>query len=170
MLLGNPQQTSHMGTNDGVTLDLGSDPYHVQGSQASGLQQMPLDPMVGSLDSSIFNDTDPLNLAFLSAATSHSPSMTNVSVQAGPSASTLPSSRKGRLTRQQLLIQEARDFLETAAGDIRITPSTSATSFLSQPSSLSENWLLGSMRNSNTQADAANHRIISPRKTRNSNK
>ena len=142
----------------------------MQGSQASGLQQMPLDPIVGLPDSSIFDDTDPLNLAFLSAATSHSSSMANVSIQAGPSATTFPSSRMRRLTRQQVLIREARDFLETTAGDIRTASSTSASSFLSQPSPLSENWLLGSMRNASSQAAAVNHPIISPLRTRNTYK
>ena len=96
--------------------------------------------------------------------------MANDSIQAGPSASTLPPSRRGRLTRQQLLIQEARDFLESTTGDIHTAPSTSASTFLSQPSSLSENWLLGSMRNASTQVAAASHPIIPPRRTRNNYK
>ena len=142
----------------------------MQGSQASGLQQMPLDPMVGSPDPSMFDDTDPLNLAFLSAATSHSSSMASVSIQAGPSASTFTSSRMRRLTRHQVLIQEARGFLETTEGDIRTASSSSSSSFLSQPSPLSENWLLGSMRNASSQSAAVNHPIISPRRTRNNYK
>ena len=123
MLLGNTQQPSQIGTNDDVILDLGSDPYHVQGSQASGLVQMPLDPMVGLPDSSILADIDPLNLAFLDATTGHSSSMTNVNMQVGPSATAITSSRTRRLTRHQVLIQEARGFLETTAGDIHTTSS-----------------------------------------------
>ena len=136
----------------------------MQGSQASGLQQMPVDPM--SLDSSI----DPLNLAFLDVAINHSQSMADGIIQAGTSTSTPPPGRKGRLTRQQLLIQEARDFLESTRGDIRIAPSSSVSASLSQPSSSSINWQLGSIRNASTQADAAGHVIIPPRRTRNSYK
>ena len=169
MLLGNPQQTSQIGTNDGVILDLGSDPCHVQGSQASSLQQMPLDPTVGSPDPSMFDDTDPLNLAFLSAATSHSSSMAGASIQAGPNASAPTSSRVRRLTRQQVLVREAMGFLETTEGDVH-TVSSKSTSFLSQPSRPSENWLLRSMRNTGSQDVAANHPIISPRRTRNNYK
>ena len=108
-LLGIPQQTSSVSINHDVTLDLGSDPYRLQGSQASGLEQMPVDPMSGSPDPSILNDTDPLNLAFLDVAINHSQSMADGIIQESPSTSTLPPDRKGRLTRQQLLIQEARE-------------------------------------------------------------
>ena len=89
-------------------------------------------------------------------------------IQAGTSTSTPPPGRKGRLTRQQLLIQEARDFLESTRGHIRIAPSSSVSASLSQPSSSSINWQLESIRNASTQADAADHAIIPPRRTRNS--
>ena len=162
MLLGIPQQTSSVSNTHDVTMDLGSAPYHLQGSQASGLRQMPVDPM--SLDSSI----DPLNLAFLDVDINHSQSMADGIIQAGTSASTPPPGRKGRLTRQQLLIQEARDFLESTRGHIRSAPSSSASASLSQPSSSSINWQLESIRNASTQADATDHAIIPPRRTRNS--
>ena len=167
MLFGNTQQPSLIGTNDDVILDLGSDPYHVQGNQASGLMQMPLDPMVGSPDSSILAAFDP-NLAFLDATTDHPSSMTNVTMQAGPSATAITSSRSGRLTRHQILIREARGFLENTAGNIRTTPSSS--SFSSQPSPLSVNLSTESIRNASSQVVTANHPIISPRRTRNSHK
>ena len=169
-LLGIPQQTSSVSINHDVTLDLGSDPYRLLGSQASGLEQMPVDPMSGSPDPSILNETDPLNLALLDVAINHSQSMADGIIQENPSISTLPPDRKGRLTRQQLLIQEARDFIESTRGDIRTAPSASVSASLSQPSSSSNNWQLGSMRNASTQVDAAGHVIIPPRRTRNSYK
>ena len=117
--------------------------------------------MVGSPDPSILADIDPLNLAFLDATTGHSSSMTSVTMQAGSSAVAITSSRSRRLTRHQVLIQEARGFLETTVGDIH-NPSSS------QPNPLSENLSLGSIRNASSQFVAANHRITSPRRTRNS--
>ena len=124
--------------------------------------------MVGSPDSSILADIDPLNLAFLDATTGHSSSMTSVNMQVGPSATAITSSRTRRLTRHQVLIQEARGFLETTAGNIRTTSSSS--SFSSQPSPLSVNLSPESIRNASSQIAAANHLIISPRRTRNSHK
>ena len=92
---------------------------------------MPLGPMVWSPDASILADGDPLNLAFLDAATGHSSSMTSVNIQGGPSTYATTSSKSRRLTRHQVLIQEARDFLETTVGDIHASSS-------SQPNPLSE--------------------------------
>ena len=129
-----------------------------------------MDPTSGSPDSSILNDADPLNLAFLDEAINHSQSMADGIIQASPSTSTLRPGRKGRLTRQQLLIQEARDFIESTSGDIHITPSDSSSTSLSQPSSSSNNWQFRSIRNANTQVDAAGHIIIPPRRTRNAYK
>ena len=162
-MLGNVQHTSQVGTNDDITLDLGSNPYLMQGSQASGLELMPLGPMVGSPDSSILTDSDPLNLAFLDATTGHSPSMTSVTIQGGSSTFATTSSKSRRLTHHQVLIQEARDFLETTVGDIH-------TSSSSQPNPLSDNLLLGPIRNTTSQVVTANYQTTSLRRTRNSYK
>ena len=160
-MLGNVHHTSQLGMNDDVTLDIGYNPYIVQGSQASGLELMPFGPMVGSPDSSIHTDSDPLNLAFLDATTGHSPSMTNVTIQGGSSTFATTSSKARRLTRHQVLMQEARDFLETTVGDIH-TPSSS------QPNPLSANLSTRPIRNTSSQVVTANHRTTSPRRTRNS--
>ena len=160
-MLGNVQHTSQVGTNHGVTLDLGSNPYPVQGSQASGLELMPLGPMVESPDSSILADSDPLNLAFLNATTGHSSLMTSDTMQGGSSTFATTSSKSRRLTRHQVLIREARDFLETMTGDIHTASS-------SQPNPLSGNLSIGSTRNTSSQVVTTNHRITSPRRTRNS--
>ena len=160
LLLGNAQHSPQVGTNDDVTLDLGSTPYPVPGSQASGLARMPLGSMVGSPDSTLWSDSDPLNLAFLDAATGHSTSMTSVTVQGGASTFATTSSKTRRLTRQQVLIREARDFIETAGGDIH-------ASSLTQPNPTSDNLAFGPIRNASTQGVADNQRITSPRRTRN---
>ena len=161
-MLGNVQHTSQVGTNDVVTLDLGSNPYLVQGSQASSLELMPLGPMVGSPDSSIMADSDLLNLAFLNATTGHSTPMNSVTIQECPSTfASTTTSKPRRLTRNQVLIKEARDFLETTVGDIH-------TSSSSQPNPLFGNLSLEPSRNVNSQVITTNHGTTSTRRTRNS--
>ena len=143
-----------------LCLDLGSNPYLVLGSQASGLELMPFGPMVGSPDSSIHTDSNPLNLAFLDATTGHSSPMTNVTIQGGPSTFATTSSKVRWLTRHQVLMQEARDFIETTSGDIH-TPSSS------QPNPLSTNLSTRPFRNASSQVVTANHQTTSSRRTRN---
>ena len=143
------------------SLDLDSNPYPVLGDQASGLDLMSFGPMDGSPDSTINNESDPLNLAFLDATIGHSPSMTNVNIQGGLSNLATTSSRARRLTRHQVLIREARSFLETTSGDIHTSSSSS-----SQPNSLSTNLSTRSSRNASSQVVAANHRTTSSRSTR----
>ena len=121
---------------------------------------MPFDPMVGSPDSSIHTDSDLLNLAFLDATTGPSPLITNVTIQGGPSTFATTSSKARRLTRHQVLMQEARDFLETTSGDIH-TPSSS------QPNPLSVNLSTRPFRNASSQVVTAKHRTTSSRRTRN---
>ena len=152
LVLGNVQHNSQFGTSDDVTLDLDSNPYLVLGNQASGLDLMPFGPMDGSPDSPINNDSDPLNLAFLDATIGHSPSMTNVTIQGGLSTLATTSSKARRRTRHQVLMQEARGFLETTSGDIH-TPSSSS----SQPNSLSTNLSTRPSRNASSQVVAANN-------------
>ena len=65
------------------------------------------------------------------------------------------------MTRHQVLMQEARDFLETTVGDIQDSSS-------SQPNPLSENLSLGPIRNTSSPVVTANHQTTSPRRTRNS--
>ena len=162
-MLGNVQHTSQVGTNDAVTLDLGSNPYLVQGSQASSLDLMPLGPMVGSPDPSIMADRDLLhNLAFLNATTVHSTPMTSVTIQECPSTfASTTTSKPRRLTRNQVLIKEARDFLETTVGDIH-------TSSSSQPNPLFGNLSLEPTRNASSQVITTNYGTTSTRRTRNS--
>ena len=166
-MLGNAQHTSQVGTNDAVTLDLGSNPYLVLGSQASSLDQMPLGPMAGSQDPSIMDDIDDIdhlhNLAFLNATIGHSTPMTNVTIQGCPSNFASTTSKPRRLTRHQVLIKEARDFLETTVGDTH-TPSTSSSS---QPNSLFGNPSLRPTRNTSSQVMTTNYGTTSPRRTRN---
>ena len=166
LMLGNAQHTSQVGTNDAVTLDLGSNPYLVLGSQASSLDQMPLGPMAGSQDPSIMDDIDPddidhlHNLAFLNATIGHSTSMTNVTIQGCPSNFASTTGKPRRLTRHQVLIKEARDFLETTVGDTH-------TSSTSQPDPLFGNPSLGPTRNTSSQVMTTNYGTTSPRRTRN---
>ena len=163
LVLGNVQRNSQVGTSDDVTQDPYSNPYPVLGDQASGLDLMSFGPMDGSPDSTINNESDPLNLAFLGATIGHSPSMTNVNIQEGLGNLATTSSRARRLTRHQVLIREARSFLETASGDIFTSFSSS------QPNSSSTNLSTRSSRNArntSSQVVADNHRITSSSNTR----
>ena len=164
LLLGSVQRNSQVGTNDDVTQDPDSNPYPVLGDQASGLDLMSFGPMAGSPDSTISNESDPLNLAFLGATTSHSTSMTGVNIQEGLGNLATTSSKAGRLTRHQVLIREARSFLETPSGDALTSASSS-----SQPNYSLTNLSTRSSRNARntrSQVVASNHRITSSSSTR----